>query len=170
MQSCASFVALVFIRRTISGSHVLKVRKIGRYVKDRGSCFIGGRDKALSSILPRFAQSGAPHYFTLSTSNWTTRMETNYSVSTKQPKVGLSKHQRSILQYFYHHKRKNPHAPCFAPHVDVCNSRRETYFKALDALERLKYIIVDRRAPNYTGWIIKEHPDSPMQEKKPTFT
>ena len=96
--------------------------------------------------------------------------QTTESAATKQPQIGLSKYQRSILQYFYHHKRKNPHAPCFAPHVDVCNSRRETYFKALDALERLKYIIVDRREPNYTGWIIKEHPDSPMQEKKPTFT
>ena len=96
--------------------------------------------------------------------------QTTELTAAEQSQIGLSKYQRTLLQYFYHHKRKNPHAPCFAPHVDICNSRRETYFRALEALERLKYIIVDRRAPNYTGWIIKEHPSSPIQEKKPRFT
>jgi hypothetical protein len=93
------------------------------------------------------------------------------TLQTDEPlKIGLSLHQRNILHYYYNHKRKNPNSPCFAPRMSACDGRRDVYFKALDALERHKYLVIDRSAPNYTGWILKEHPQSPVIETSSPFT
>lgn len=87
-----------------------------------------------------------------------------------RPKVALTVYQRTILRYYYHHKQKYPQVPCYAPKISSCGSRRDVYFKALETLERLQYITVDRRASNYTGWIIKDHPNAVIPNKSSAFT
>ena len=85
-------------------------------------------------------------------------------------KIGLSLHQRAILQYYYNHISKYPDEPCYAPRISLCAGRKDIYDNAMAALERMKYITVDRSAPNYRRWIIKATDTAPRLTKTSVFT
>ena len=68
--------------------------------------------------------------------------------------LSLSLHQRNLYQYYLNHKRKHPHLPCFVPRTPMQSSKKDQYLKAAESLENKGLIRIDRRAPNYTAWII----------------
>jgi hypothetical protein len=67
---------------------------------------------------------------------------------------GLRLQHRNILQYYYHHKKKYAHTPCFVPKSTV--QHLCVYLRALEKLEELKLISIVRNGDNYQGWIIKD--------------
>ena len=73
--------------------------------------------------------------------------------------VGLTINQRNILQYYYNHRSKHKNVPCYVPKLVIRGGRIDNYIRALDALEQMGAISLDRTAPNYTGWIIKDPVD-----------
>jgi len=82
------------------------------------------------------------------------------SLDNTMPRLTIN--QRNIYQHYLWHKRNNINAPCYVPRNPITSlnngdqSKMETYFKTLQSLEDLNLISIDRTAPNYTGWIIKD--------------
>lgn len=67
---------------------------------------------------------------------------------------GLSINQRNLYIYFLSHQKRNANSPCFVPKNFLVGNRKESYLKALAALEKKGLIRVDRSASNYTSWIM----------------
>jgi len=80
--------------------------------------------------------------------------------SSKRNIVGLTINQRNILQYYYNHKRKHKDLPCFVPRLVIRGGCIDNYIRALEALETMGAISLDRTSPHYTAWIIKDPVDS----------
>jgi len=70
------------------------------------------------------------------------------------PKIKLTINQRNIWYYYLNHRKKHGDQPCFVPKMPLQSTRAEDYLIALQRLEEKGLIRVDRRADNYTGWII----------------
>lgn len=70
--------------------------------------------------------------------------------------LSLSINQRNLYFYFLNHRKKYKHAPCFVPKLSLQGNRTRDHLRALEALEEKKLVVIDRTAPNYTAWIMKE--------------
>ena len=66
----------------------------------------------------------------------------------------LTINQRNLYLYFLNHQKKRIAAPCYVPRLPSQSSRLDQYLTALERLEELELIRIDRRANNYTGWIM----------------
>ena len=74
------------------------------------------------------------------------------------PAVSLSTKQRYLYRYYLHHRQHHKNSPCFVPRfIDKALTVKE-HLRALDKLEQLGLVSVDRSAPNYTGWIMLPPP------------
>lgn len=69
---------------------------------------------------------------------------------------GLSINQRNLYLYYLNHRKKHPHTPCYVPKNMAQGNGKVDYFKAIEKLEKLRLVRVDRTAENYTGWILLE--------------
>ena len=78
------------------------------------------------------------------------------STHQKIMQPALTINQRNLYMYFLAHRKKNGYHPCFVPRLNMQNSRMADYIQALKKLEEYGLISVDRRADNYTAWIMKE--------------
>ena len=70
--------------------------------------------------------------------------------------LNLTINQRNLYMYFLNHRKKQPHVPCYVPKVSLQSTRLEDYIRALEKLERLNVIKLERTSVNYTGWIMLE--------------
>jgi hypothetical protein len=52
------------------------------------------------------------------------------------------------------------------PPIPVQNSRLHQYLRALEKLEELRLVTVDRESPLYTEWVIRD-PDSEINVRSP---
>lgn len=68
--------------------------------------------------------------------------------------VALTSKQRYLYNYYLHHRKHNNNSPCFFPQFLGARKVLDEHLKALERLESLGLVSVDRRAQNYTGWII----------------
>jgi len=66
----------------------------------------------------------------------------------------LSTNQRYIYTHFLHHQKHHKNSPCFVPKATREANFRVAYLKALDKLEQMGLVSIDRSADNYTGWIL----------------
>lgn len=73
--------------------------------------------------------------------------------------TALTSHQRNIYLYFLNHKEKNPGEPCYVPASPVAHGRLHQYLRALEKLEELHLVIVDRDAEDYREWVMREPED-----------
>jgi hypothetical protein len=68
--------------------------------------------------------------------------------------IALTSKQRYLYNYYLHHRKHNKASPCFVPRFLSNTKVIDAHLKALEKLEQLNLVSVDRRASNYTGWII----------------
>lgn len=68
--------------------------------------------------------------------------------------VSLTAKQRYLYNYYLHHRKHHKHSPCFVPFFMGASKVRIEHLKALERLEEMGLVSVDRGASNYTGWII----------------
>jgi hypothetical protein len=73
--------------------------------------------------------------------------------------TALTSPQRNIYLYFLNHKEKNPGEPCYVPASPVAHGRLHQHLRALEKLEELHLVIVDRDAEDYREWVMREPED-----------
>lgn len=66
----------------------------------------------------------------------------------------LTTNQRHIYNHFLYHQKHHKHSPCFVPKATREANFRVAYLKALDKLEEMGLVSIDRSAENYTSWIL----------------
>lgn len=75
--------------------------------------------------------------------------------------------QRNLYLHFLNHQEKNPNEPCYVPPNPAQNSRLSQYMKAIQRLEEMNLIVVDRESAfYYTGWVMRS-PEEPVNEHSP---
>jgi len=80
--------------------------------------------------------------------------------------ASLTINQRNLYLHFLNHKEKGLTTPCYVPPIPVQNSRLHQYLRALEKLEELRLVTVDRESPLYTEWVIRD-PDSEINVRSP---
>ena len=65
---------------------------------------------------------------------------------------GLRIHHRNLITYLYNHTIKYPGVTCRVP--KAANNHKIIYIKAINYLEELEIITVDRVASDYFTWTI----------------
>ena len=66
----------------------------------------------------------------------------------------LTSHQRNLYFYFLNHQEKRSDEPCYVPTSPVAHGRLNQYFQALERLEELHLVTVDREAADYREWVM----------------
>jgi len=80
--------------------------------------------------------------------------------------ASLTINQRNLYLHFLNHKEKGLTTPCYVPPIPSQNSRLHQYLRALERLEELHLVIVDRESPLYTEWVIHD-PEDPINVRSP---
>ena len=65
---------------------------------------------------------------------------------------GLRIHHRNLISYLYRHTINNPGVACQVP--KATNNHKIIYIRAINYLEELEIITVDRVASDYLTWTI----------------
>ncbi len=69
--------------------------------------------------------------------------------------VGLRINHRNIYAYVVNHYRVKPGMPCYVPPCPLRSNRLPQYIKAIEKLESLGIIVVDRSGgEEYTEWVV----------------
>ena len=71
----------------------------------------------------------------------------------------LSSSQRNLYLYFLNHQEKNPGQPCYVPTSPIAHGRLNQYLRALERLEELRLVTVDRESEDYQEWVMREPED-----------
>lgn len=80
--------------------------------------------------------------------------------------ASLTINQRNLYLHFLNHKEKGLATPCLVPPIPVQNSRLHQYLRALEKLEELHLVTVDRESPDYTEWVMRD-PEDPINVRSP---
>ena len=75
---------------------------------------------------------------------------------------GLRIHHRNLISYLYTHTTKYPGKVCRVP--KAANNHKIIYIKAINYLEELEIITVDRVASDYFTWTIAFTPEMIQSE------
>jgi hypothetical protein len=70
--------------------------------------------------------------------------------------LGLHTNQRNIYNFYLHHRKKYKGAPCYLPTFASFAMREKDFRRALETLEELKLISIDRSSPYPTQWILSD--------------
>jgi hypothetical protein len=74
---------------------------------------------------------------------------------------------RNLYLHFLNHQEKTPNEPCYVPPNPSQSSRLTQYMKAIQRLEEMNLIVVDRESAfYYTGWVMRS-PEDPINEHSP---
>jgi hypothetical protein len=69
--------------------------------------------------------------------------------------VRLRTHQRNLFNYMLKWKRKCPDLPCLVPVHTAFGVRQVDHIQAVNSLEKMQLISVNRASPHYTQWTMK---------------
>lgn len=71
----------------------------------------------------------------------------------------LTINQRNLYLHFLNHKEKGLTTPCYVPRAPSSRNRLSLYLRAIERLEELNLVIVDRESEDYTEWVMRDPED-----------
>lgn len=71
----------------------------------------------------------------------------------------LTINQRNVYLHFLNHKEKGLTTPCYVPPAPSSRNRLSLYLRAIERLEELNLIVVDRDSDDYREWVMRDPED-----------
>lgn len=71
----------------------------------------------------------------------------------------LTINQRNLYLHFLNHKEKGLTTPCYVPQAPSSRNRLSLYLRAIERLEELNLISVDRESEDYREWVMRDPED-----------
>jgi hypothetical protein len=72
----------------------------------------------------------------------------------------LSIQQRNLYLYYLNHKEKGLSTPCYVPPAPSSRNRLSLYLRAIERLEELHLVTVDRESDDYREWVMRDHEET----------